>query len=179
MILIHLNSVVLSCFISGIVLDINRCKAEIVERDISEGLTDITDGEAYREMLHTEDSYLPSPYGLSGIINTDGVNLYASSKVELWLIFLAINELSPAFRFSRENMLLIGIWQGKGKPPFKQFFDTLSEELNIMHSVGVNIELNGKIITVKLGVLCGVFDLPAKASILNMTYFNGKEGCIT
>ena len=28
-------------------------------------------------------------------------------------------------------------------------------------------------------VICGVFDLPAKASILNMMYFNGQYACIT
>lgn len=122
----HFNSALLICFISGIVQDIKRRKAEIAV--VSEHITDITDGEAYREMLHTENSFLKSPYGLTGIINTDGVNLYESSKIELWPVFLAINELSPTLRFSRENMLLIAIWQGKGKPPFKQLFDTLSDK---------------------------------------------------
>lgn len=36
--------------------------------------------------------------------------------------FLAINELSPSLRFASENILLIGLWQGKGKPPFKTLF---------------------------------------------------------
>ena len=45
---------------------------------------------------------------LTALLNTDGVNLYSSSKVELWPIFLAINELSPKARFSRDNLLLVG-----------------------------------------------------------------------
>jgi len=79
-------------------------------------ITDITDGSAYRQIV---DECQGSDVVLTALLNTDGVNLYSSSKIELWPIFLAINELNPKARFSRENFLLIGIWQGKGKPPFK------------------------------------------------------------
>jgi len=169
----------LCCFISGIVQDIDKYKTDKVHRNGTEAITDITDGTAYKELLCAEDGFLTMPFNLTGILNTDGVNLYSSSKVELWPVFLAINELSPKIRFSRENMLLIGIWQGKGKPPFKQFFASLGDELNSLYNGGVEVNVNGKDILAKLAVVCGVFDLPAKASILNMTYFNGKEGCIT
>ncbi|WAR10676.1 hypothetical protein MAR_035752, partial [Mya arenaria] len=98
-------------------------------------------------------------------LNTDGVNLYLSLKIELWPFFLAINELSPPLRFATENILLAGLWQGKGKPPFKNVFQCLSEEINF--------------VTVTLSVLCVTFDLAAKAGALNMTYYNGSDACIT
>lgn len=58
-----------------------------------ETITDISDGLIYREIsndFQDDDAFL-----LTALLNTDGVNIYSSSKVELWPIFLAINELSP------------------------------------------------------------------------------------
>lgn len=117
-------------------------------------------------------------HNITGIFNTDGLNLYSSSKVELWPIFLAINELSPPKRFSRDNILLVGIWQGKGKPPFEPFFKIFSEYMNSLYNDGVQIKVNKDVFNVKLAVLCGVFDLPAKAELMNMSYFNGQYPCI-
>ena len=53
-------------------------------------MTDITDGKLYR---HLNKTFLSSEYSLSSTMNTDGVNLYSSSRIELWPIFLIINEL--------------------------------------------------------------------------------------
>lgn len=78
------------------------------------------------------------------------MNLYSSSQVELWPVFLAINELNPSLRFSRENLLVIGLWQGKGKPPFKQFLAHVCQEINVQTREGVQIELNEELFTVHL-----------------------------
>ena len=86
----------------------------------------ITDGSAYRKIVN---EFQGSDFVLTALLNTDGVNLYSSSKIELWPIFLAINELNPKAMFSRENLLLIEIWQGKGKPPFKSYFKSISAQL--------------------------------------------------
>ena len=93
-------------------------------------ITDITDGTAYQK-LDTDNNQTPDEaLNLTALCNTDRINLYSSSKIELWPIFLAINELSPALRFSRDNIILPGIWQGKGKPPFQHFIEAFSNELN-------------------------------------------------
>jgi len=130
-------------------------------------------------MLCDEGFLDSNTHNLTAVFNTDGVNLYSSSKIELWPIFLAINELNPGMRFARDNMLLVGIWQGKGKPPFKQYMNVFSEDMNDLYRNGVEVEMSkNNILNVKLAVLCGITDLPAKAEMLNMTYFNGAEACI-
>ena len=141
-----------------------------------DGVADITDGKSYRCLL---DDFLSSHTTISAIMNTDGVNLYSSSKIELWPIFLAVNELSPAMRFSRENMIIAGIWQGKGKPPFYSYLSEFSRELNSLFTEGVDISIESVNKNVKLAVICCTLDLPAKASVLNMTQFNGTFGCIS
>ena len=74
-------------------------------------------------------------------------------------------------------MILAGIWQGKGKPPFYQYMSAFSEQMNKLYHKGTEVDLPHPI-TVKLGVICGALDLPAKAEALCMTYYNGQEGCI-
>lgn len=165
--------------VSGIWKDIEENKSLIHERIGADIISDITDGKAYQEML-CDDGFLSKNFkNLTAIFNTDGVNLYSSSKIELWPIFLAINELSPAIRFARDNMLLIGIWQGKGKPPFKQYMMAFSQEMNSLYNEGVDVHVQDNTFNVRLAVVCGIADLPAKAGILNMTYFNGSDACIT
>lgn len=103
--------------------------------------------------------------------------LYTWSKIELWPIFLAINELPPKCRFSRENMLFVEMWQWNGKPHFYQYMKTFSDGMNHLYNVGVQVEQPQPMV-IKLGVVCSTLDLPAKAGILNMTYFNGAQACV-
>jgi len=165
-------------FFSGVKEDILKQKRAMKSRmEMNDNtITDITDGSAYKQIVN---EFQGSDVVLTALLNTDGVNLYSSSKIELWPIFLAINELNPKARFSRENLLLIGIWQGKGKPAFKLYFKSISVQLNSLNTEGIQITIDSLNITVKMKVLCGVFELPAKASILNMMYFNGQYACIT
>lgn len=121
----------------------------------------------------------PANLNLTVTLNTDGVNLYSSSKTELWPMFLVVNELSPSIRFTRENIMLAGLWQGKGKPPFKILLQSLSEEINHLSNNGLQIQLKDEMLNVTLSLLCITLDLPAKAGALNMTYYNGAEACIT
>lgn len=158
--------------VSGILDDLKRHKTDTEEIVFK----DICDGKLYKE---TQKRLSSDNLNLTATLNTDGVNLYSSSKVELWPIFLAINELSPSLRFARQNILLAGLWQGKGKPPFTSMLQCLSEEINSELNNGIEICVNGETLTVTLSVLCVTLDLPAKAGVLNMTYYNGSEACIT
>jgi hypothetical protein len=85
-------------------------------------LADITDGNYYRHLLD-DGQFLANENCISGMFNTDGIPLYKSAHVKLWPIFLAINEIPLRQRFSRENMVLVGIWQGKGSPLFLQYMN--------------------------------------------------------
>lgn len=97
---------------------------------------DIIDGKYYR-ILCEEGHFLADDNCISGIFNTDGIPLYSSSKVKLWPIFLAINEIPLNQRFSRENMILVGIWQGKGNPPFLHYMNAFGEEMCSLYYHGI------------------------------------------
>ena len=92
---------------------------------------------------------------------------------------LAVNESSPAVRFSWDHRVLVGIWQGKGKPPFKQDLNLFCEEMNSMREVGFHIGIDNEQLEVKLDVVVSTVDFPAKAAIMNMFLFNGLQACVT
>jgi len=60
----------------------------------NECLQDIYDGSLYKEHISQEDSFLRCPWNISFTLNTDGVNVFSSSKKgHFWPVYLAINEL--------------------------------------------------------------------------------------
>ena len=143
-------------------------------------ITDITDGSAYRSLL-ADDQFLSGHdnMNLTATFNTDGICLFKSTHVELWPLYLIINELPTQMRFARENILLLGLWQGRGKPPFQSFLSTFANEMKKMFHDGVKVNFNGEDICLKLAIVCASVDLQAKAGVLNMTLFNGAFACIT
>lgn len=83
------------------------------------------------------------------------------------------------FRFSKQNMLMWGIWQGKGKPPFNTFFEPFAHEMTCLYEKGIKVQVKsspGELITVKAAVILGTTDLQGKAYLLNMTKHNGENG---
>ena len=79
------------------------------------GICDIYDGELYKKLLQHPE-VLSSSHNLSFIWNTDGVPVFESSNFSLWPLYLVVNELSPKKRFSKDNMILAGLWFGSSKP---------------------------------------------------------------
>lgn len=146
----------------------------------SSTISDITNGKYYCELLE-EGNFLSDKYAISGMFNTDGIPLYKSSKVKLWPIFLAINEIPLSQRFSRDNMVLAGIWQGKGNPPFLHFLNAFGNEMCELYFQGLPVTCGEDegIVPVKVGIFLGVVDLQAKGYVLNMTMHNGEFGCST
>ena len=104
-------------------------------------------------------NFLQMKIVLVGFFNTDGIPLYKSAHVKLWPIFLAINEIPLRQRFARENMVLVGIWQGKGSPPFLQYMNKFGEEMCSLFNEGISVNRGSTVVTIKLGIFLGIVDL--------------------
>ena len=164
-------------------------------RDSSSLLQDLYDGSEYRR--HKE--FLSSTNNISFMLNTDGAQLFSSSTISLWPIWLVINELPPQVRFSKKNVILAGIWFSRDKPTMTTYLAPVIAEINKLTSQGIQyyssiiimsviiviIILSGFSVKTADGVdrivrarllLCSV-DLPARALVLNMKQFNGEYGC--
>lgn len=143
-------------------------------------LQDITDGQAYKKIAVVGGFLDPDSPNISLSFNTDGIPLFSSSGVKLWPVFFVINELPPALRFSRENVILAGLWQGKSNVPFYHYLTEIGKQLYKLYTRGIEFNLAKiEIVKPKICVLIGCVDLQAKAYIANMTMHNGEYGCIT
>lgn len=119
------------------ILDTKQTAKTAKASEIS-SLQDITDGKYYRQLLE-DGEFLANASCISGLFNTDGIPLFKSTHVKLWPIFLSINEIPLRQRFSRESMVLVGIWQGKGSPPFLQYMNAFGEEMYNLYHRGVDV----------------------------------------
>ncbi|XP_066928812.1 uncharacterized protein [Clytia hemisphaerica] len=109
-------------------------------------------------------------------INTDGVSLFKSSKMQIWPIYYTINELSPSIRYQRKYRLFAGLWFDLKKPHFKTFLMPFVTELQEF-AQGKPLKTTAGPKTVKVHLLSGVFDAPAKCQFQNIVQFNGEYGC--
>lgn len=113
------------------------------------------------------------------ILNSDGVQLSKSTKVQLWPIFIAVAELPPVLRLSYKNIVLASLWCGFKKPDWNVMLTSLTNEFRNIKSTSISVidnDVEKKFDLVFLPILL-VADLPAKASMLNMMQYNGLYGC--
>lgn len=69
--------------------------------------------------------------------------------------------------------LIEGLAVGVEKPNFNIFLTPIVEELQQLQ-YGININQQN----IKFFVIAGIFDKPARASILNIIQYNGFYGCV-
>ena len=74
---------------------------------------------------------------MSCIFNTDGVALYKSSKIDIWPIYISINEIPARERFFCKNVILFRLWQGCGKPPTHTFMKAFVDEIKKLAIAGI------------------------------------------
>ena len=61
-------------------------------------ISDLYDGKAYQIHM-VEGGFLSNPMNISLLLNTDGVQVFKSSNLSLWPVYLVINELPPHLRY--------------------------------------------------------------------------------
>nr|XP_018912135.1 PREDICTED: uncharacterized protein LOC109040608 [Bemisia tabaci] len=139
-------------------------------------ISDVMDGLLYQD-LHQAKSMSDVDFTLT--FNTDGANIAESnSKNSVWPIQVRLNEIDPVERFSVNNVILAGVVYGK-TPKMTAYLTPFITELKKLAHQGVtwfNSETN-EFVTSKIYLLLTSLDTPAKAKVLRMVQFNGKDGC--
>jgi hypothetical protein len=77
-------------------------------------------------------------------------------------------------RCSAENVVAFGFWFGE-KPNWTVFLRDIISEIKHLGTNGFQCKIGSSEFTVKVRILSAVFDLVAKASILNVKQFNGNK----
>lgn len=134
------------------------------KKKIIDNIEDIYDGKYYMKF----DDVLLDFYNMLFLWNIDGVLLFKSLKILMWLFYFVINEFLFKMRWELENMLLVGFWIGLKNFEMMIFFKFFIEDLELLENgVFVMIDRN-EIIIVKGLLLVGIVDFLVKCVVCNM-----------
>lgn len=140
----------------------------------SSDVIDIQCGTIYKKISAKH----PNSTVLSLLLNTDGVNVFNSSKKTLWPIQLYQNYLPPSMRFVPDNILVVGLYFGNKKPNMSAFLLPFAKECRqIYDNNGFSIKHNGKEINFLPMVTHCSCDLPAKSLLQEFVQYNGFNAC--
>ena len=137
-------------------------------------ITDITDGEFYREIYQQHIQGPDNKKKLISLIwSTDGAEVQKSNKAQAWPIFAAINELPINARFLRQNIILVSLWCDSKKPDHEVFKQYLSFMCAVFKDYTTKV--NDK--AFKVVPLVATFDMPARALVMNHIGPTGFFAC--
>lgn len=111
--------------------------------------------------------------------STDGAARFKATKEKsVWPLQFFVNEVNLDNRFKRENVLCSAISFGK-TPDMQIFFKPFMKEINEINTGGglLFTMKNGQKLKVKIFPMIFTGDTPARADVLQKSYFNGYYGC--
>lgn len=136
-------------------------------------ISDIDDGTLFKKVC--EKSSHSTTLGFT--LNTDGANIYKSSKGSLWPVQLYANFLPPNIRYLSKNIIVTTIYYGKTKPDMTTLLYPLAAEIDHLNEKLIHIYKENEIWVFRPTIILGVFDLPARAEVQGMKGPTGKYGC--
>lgn len=115
---------------------------------------------------------------LAFTINSDGALMYNSSKVAMWPEQLIANFLPPNIRYKQQNILVHSLYISKLKPDFHELFYLLAQEIESLQQSKITFWHDKIIYKCVPIVMCGVFDLPARAMASGIKLYSGHKSCV-
>ena len=99
--------------------------------------------------------------------------MFKSSRVTIWPVYIQIANLLPALQVRVNNIITCGVWVGQKKPNMSVLLKPILEHLDRLSITAFSFLSPDGFETLRIKLLFGVFDLLAKASVLNFKQFNG------
>lgn len=133
-------------------------------------IEDVYDSEGYKKLAL-------GPVDFSMVLNTDGCKIRKGAKLEIYPVFLRLNELPPELR--QKHMFLAALYVDTKEPKMTCLLNPVVNHLNKLSETGVLWRPHPlqNAIRSKIKVLCFCVDGKARYQILNMTSHQGSYGC--
>ncbi|CAM4836261.1 unnamed protein product [Rotaria magnacalcarata] len=140
--------------------EINGYKKQILKEseEVNKQSNDIPFASCYQNLLNYDNNFI------SLLFHIDGIGLFKSSKLKLWLFSTSIIELPPRLRYKRCNLPVVSVWVGYKEPNIHMWLD----KSIIVGSVPVKYNI------FYYGIIA---DCPALALILNFINHTGYFCC--
>lgn len=127
--------------------------------------------------VYKETLALHNPNNISLTWNVDGVPLFSSSSNEVWPIRCIINELPHLL--GRQNIILAGLYFGKGKPNMTSFMECFVESVQQVNKEGIcwKNPHNAQFSVSRIFPNVSSCDAVARCMVQCIHQFNGDFGC--
>lgn len=116
------------------------------------------------------------PLFLHMLVSTDGGNPFTKSNKSIWPLSAILLNLPCALRTQNINIIILALWMHSKKPKWDLFLSDYLKSFPFGHNISLQVGM--KSVNVVVIIHSCVFDLPAQASILNCTQYNGNFGCL-
>jgi len=108
-------------------------------------------------------------------MNTDGVNIFKSSKLSISPIFLSLNELE--FKVRRKNTILVSLWLGLKKPNFHTYLPGFVDQCNELMREGIEWTSGSMNYHSNVRFPIMAADSAAGCLLQGIRQFNGDSSC--
>ena len=154
------------------VIYIDNWSSLLCSKDPSSVITDVWDAKVL-----SSDSFFSSSTNVALSVFTDGIPVFKSSKVSVWPVYYIVLNLPPSVHIKAKNIILSGMWVGPTKPPMQHLLFPLTQKIQDLSTTGIKMNSPNGVMIIRAKLVLGIFDLPAKATVLNCKQYNGKYGC--
>ena len=150
-------------------------------RKVEDGLlADIYDGNIWKDFLNLNGvPFLSVPYNFALTLNIDWFQPFTHTNHSTGAMYLAIQNLPRNERYTRENIILVGIIPGPHEPSktMNDYLKPLVRELQELWE-GVIMECYSKAnVIVRAALLCTACDIPACRKVSGFVGHNALHGC--
>ena len=141
----------------------------------AEGSTidDIYDGQMYRSIANGVLVKDKNAFSIS--FSCDGVPIFHSSNFSIWPLQGVLNELPPNKR--KQNVFLIVLWFGSGKPNIVNFLEPFTDEMVKLLTLGFKWLRDSQFVTSRIFSCVCSCDSVGRCILQNIHQFNGICGC--
>ena len=139
-------------------------------------LWDVYDGRIWQEFISS--GFLTNMHNYCLLLNCDWYQPFEHSTYSLGIIYYVIQNLPRSERFKSYNISIIGIIPGPKEPSLtiQTYLEPLVNDLQRLWR-GVQLSINGSIITVRAALTCISCDIPALRKVAGFVGHNATRGC--
>ena len=111
---------------------------------------------------------------ISVVINTDGFNVFSTSRNEPWPIVMTVNELDYKSRYRFSNIIICGLFCGTSHPKFEKILTYIFDGQWSIFEEGLTVSgIQRKVILMQ-----NCCDKPARSALLGHSGHHSAHGCI-
>ena len=130
-------------------------------------MADIHQGKLWKEL--SKDGFLSNKNGLALMLNVDWFRPHKHSPGSVGVIYMVVLNLPRQDRYKVENVIVVGILPGPGKPKLtaNSFLKPLVEDLQILWKANQWFSVCGSLFKsrIQAALICVACDIPAARKI--------------